>query len=57
MKVVYNLIKYPLIYCFIGCCILELITTLVFFFTFNIVLVNNEKKNKRYFIKSNRRII
>ena len=46
MKVVYNLIKYPLIYCFIGCFILELIITLVFFFTFNIVLVNNEKKIK-----------
>ena len=46
MKVVYNLIKYPLIYCFIGCFILELIIIIVFFITFNSVLIENEENIK-----------
>ena len=47
MKVVYNLIKYPLIYSFIGLCILEVITVIVFFITFNISLIKNESKIKQ----------
>jgi len=46
MKVVYNLIKYPIIYCFIGFCILELITVIVFFITFNVFLKKNESTIK-----------
>ena len=46
MKVVYDLIKYPLIYCFLGCLVLELISFIIFFFTFNDVLVKNETKIK-----------
>ena len=44
MKVVYNLIKYPLIYSFIGLCILEIITIVVFFIVFNISLIKNESR-------------
>lgn len=50
MKVVYNLIKYPLIYSFIGCLILELITFVVFFVTFKSNLVKNESKIKETLI-------
>ena len=46
MKVVYNLIKYPLIFCFLGCFALELIIFIVFFITFNQVLVTNENEIK-----------
>ena len=46
MKIVYNLIKYPLIYCFIGCCLLELVTFFIFFITFNVILVRNESTIK-----------
>lgn len=50
MKVVYNLIKYPLIYSFIGCLVLELITFIVFFITFKSNLVKNESKIKETLI-------
>jgi energy-coupling factor transporter transmembrane protein EcfT len=46
MKVVYNLIKYPLILCFLGCLLLELIIFIVFSFTFKQVLVKNEDQIK-----------
>ena len=46
MKVVYDLIKCPIIYCFIGCFILEIIVLVVLIITFNTVLVNNESSIK-----------
>ena len=46
MKVVYNLIKCPLIYCFIGIFILEVIALIVLAITFNLVLVKNEPSIK-----------
>ena len=57
MKVVYNLIKCPLIYCFIGCFILEFIIIIVFLITFNNVLVENELNIKNTLINQTEELL